>query len=261
VSSPTRFAEMTGEALRAWWSDRTLAGTGFHDIESFATLRDAILAERDAEWAKQLFDTLNERDALRTRAERAEQERDAARADERLAVANADRMTDEVAGFEAMWEAREKAHDAALGEAKREIEHWVLDRRAELGPQPNLSKSDSERYAWAGKMTAYDAVLAHVTGADVDPLDPATPSGEGVTQAEPCLEHNAPRLSCHKCRVWMDAQAQAVRATPQPEAIVVPCEVNLTGRDWSPSGDYRITITAPLARRLLALAQTTPEGR
>ena len=50
-----------------------------------------------------------------------------AQADERLAVANADRMTDEVAGFESMWEQSEKAHDAEtealraqLATAKRE---------------------------------------------------------------------------------------------------------------------------------------------
>jgi hypothetical protein len=145
---------------------------------------------------------------------------------------------DEIAGFEAMWEQREKAHDAEtealraqLATAKREIEHWVLDRRAELGPQPNLTKSDAERYAWAGKMTAYDVVLGYVTDAYT-----ATPSGDYTQSELDCRGCSGP---CGQC------------ATPSPEArepFVIPLtrEIdNFTG----------ITITPADAKRIVAMAQ------
>ena len=58
---------------------------------------------------------------------------------------------------------------------REKIEAWALDRMNELGPQPDLRKSDSERYAWAGKATAYDNLLCYLSSSDA----PRTPTPEG----------------------------------------------------------------------------------
>ncbi len=60
---------------------------------------------------------------------------------------------------------------AVRAECAAKVEGWVLDRIAALGKQPDITKPDSARYAWAGKATAYDAMLAHVTGADIELVD------------------------------------------------------------------------------------------
>ena len=57
--------------------------------------------------------------------------------------------------------------DALREDARRmDIESWALRQMDELGPQPDLSKSDRERYAWAGKATAYDNLLCYLTSFD-----------------------------------------------------------------------------------------------
>lgn len=52
-----------------------------------------------------------------------------------------------------------------------QLEHWALDRMAELGPQPDVTHSDRERYAWAGKATAYDNLLAYLSTIPTKPAE------------------------------------------------------------------------------------------
>jgi hypothetical protein len=229
VSSPKRYAEMTGAELVTDRLSRVSASVSLEQVS--VQQRDAILAERASEVIG-MRDTI---DALRTRAERAEQlvrEIEVDAQEVRMALRTAeqerDALKDEVAGFEAMWEAREKAHDAALGEAFVEGAEWIHGR----GESPMIRAEAARRY-------------------------PATPSGEGVT-CKSCrgtgttLERHGPglteELSC------VDCQGTGKPATPQPEP---DGEIRLDVYDDDGYVRYEhIRITAPLARRLLALAQT-----
>jgi hypothetical protein len=228
VSSPKRFAEMTDWELRAWVSSHK---SGWNHI-ALAALRDAILAERASEVIG-MRDTI---DALRTRAERAEQlvrEIEVDAQEVRMALRTAeqerDALKDEVAGFEAMWEAREKAHDAALGEAKRE------------GAREALTAYADKAHIWNDQRIALGVESFR------DAEYPATPSGEGrnIEGCEACGYEEGHAYWCKS-------------ATPQPEP---DGEIRLDVYDDDGYVRYEhVRITAPLARRLLALAQTTPEG-
>lgn len=63
-------------------------------------------------------------------------------------------MCDEVAGFEAMWEAREQAHDAEIAEEKRE-------RDAEIRGMVEGMRIEKESWSWdAGHNDAIDSMLS-----------------------------------------------------------------------------------------------------
>jgi hypothetical protein len=225
VSSPKRFAEMTGAELVTDRLSRVSASVSLEQVS--VQQRDAILAERASEVIG-MRDTI---DALRTRAERAEQlvrEIEVDAQEVRMALRTAeqerDALKDEVAGFEAMWEAREKAHDAALGEAKREGAREALGRLQEWWADTSLRTVTS--FTVAQNIAAFRAREY-----------PATPSGEGVT-----IDHDAPIEGA------IDIHAH--------EPLVIPVEYEVRDCVFRESATTRITITAPLARRLLALAQT-----
>lgn len=91
------------------------------------------------------------------------------RHDHRIAAQGLPDLTETSAALDALT----AAVRAECGADTARVEAWVHRRIAELGPQPDITHSDSARYAWAGKATAYDNVLAFVTGASVDPLDAA----------------------------------------------------------------------------------------
>jgi hypothetical protein len=212
-ASPTRFAEMTGGELM-----REAVKRGADWGESFAALRDAILAERASEVIG-MRDTI---DALRTRTERAEQELELVRkmelASDQIALEEMRKVGDLTT--------RLRTAESALGEAKREGAREALTR---------LSREWSE--------TSYFR-MCDIVEHHRDTRYPATPSREGVKWCGYCAKDRMPNTPC-------------VCATPQPsEPLFVPLGVDAADR--STAG---ITITAPLARRLLALAQTTPEGR
>jgi hypothetical protein len=276
-ASPKRYAEMTPDELQDWIH---LHAIHLSWRESLAALRDAILAERASEVIG-MRDTI---DALRTRAERAERERDAERVSREFwwqaaeaaqkgsvqleadldntvadkhrieqerddakadflhahnarvtaesdlsrsrdahnaAIQERDALKDEVAGFEAMWEEREKAHDAALGEAKR--------------------RAFCDGATWE----AYERDSANGSARDEAARRyPATPSGEGVKWCGYCAKDRMPNTPC-------------VCATPQPSEPVrvfvrrgMDEVVRLEGQVLT------VTFDREDARRLLALAQT-----
>ena len=104
---------------------------------------------------------------------------------------------------------------------------------------------------------------------------PATPSGEGVTKcAGDCGEWCVGRDNAG-CRATPSGEGvtnplvdgmvavaiDALRATPHPEPLVIPVCVQAKGRTAHEIDAAFIAFTAADARRLLALAQTTTEGR
>lgn len=223
-----KFAEMTGAEL---WTQFVMGVPATFD--GIAALRDAILAERDAEWearvkaekgvdpafklesecawaamgedATMAVDptTLGSRilklraevHALRTRAELAEKGRVEACGGIRAWQARADDL-----------DARLRTAESALGEAKREYPHLIFcnsSRSQPIGP-------DIGCVCW-NKLHRECS---------------ATPSGEGVPPA---------------------ALEASTRATPQPEPLVIPVVDTF--------GVPRITITPALARRIVAMGQ------
>jgi hypothetical protein len=174
-----------------------------------------------------------------------------AQADERLAVANADRMTDEIAGFEAMWEQREKAHDAEtealraqLATAKRE------GAREGIG-----AVMEYARKAWAS------CVPHREIAAFRDREYPATPSGE-LCDADCGCQAPEAREGCPCRRPDCPTPSRPAREVPLMQCAECGCGI---ANDEKTDADGKHTIrgcikalgkrTPADAKRIVRLAQ------
>lgn len=248
-----RFAEMTEAELYSAWLIT-------NPSQGFAALRDAILAERDAEHADKLRDVEAAMHTYRTRAERAEQEavqavRDAALSDLakkameralRTAEQDRDALNEESVKNAEIIEsltklAQEKSAklrtaESALGEARREGAREALERVRQMCVKSQFRAAGNEK--WRSVADAEDIREFR------DREYPATPSGEVVnTEA-----------------LGRGLSIGDFPATPQPKATgSVGQSVRLY---LAIDGAYQVVeFFAEDARRLLALAQTTTEGR
>jgi hypothetical protein len=188
----------------------------------------------------------------------------------------ADALKDEVAGFEAMWKEREKAHDAALAEVTKERDAARAERadldsrntalRAQLATAKREERIEGFKDGWhdaierAMDMGLVDLGSFPITGRRkrertkgeewaiaglganeaASKRYPATPSGEGCVR---CGD---------TCKPWCH------NATPSPEAREVPSEVVVRvetrrGIGWYSNGETIVRITPADAKRIVAM--------
>jgi hypothetical protein len=285
VSSPTRFAEMTGAELR----DKIYnAPSNIYEV-NLAALRDAILAERDAEHAVRMRETRDRLIAditeLRTRAERAERELAGARSGGEQFESAWKGVCDalDVAVGVGAWlrfgtTPAEDAADTikALGKKLRTAERERDDAKADFLHAHNARVTAEAALGEAKREGAREALTAYADKAHIwndqrialgvesfrDAEYPATPSGEVVkseVKRELWPSVKGWPYSCDKCGEQGECftgcgmgECDAVRATPQPEAKREQ-EIRVY---VDPAIVPFITITPDIARRLLALAQT-----
>jgi len=176
----------------------------------------------------------------------------------------------EIAGFEWAWEAREKAHDAALAEVTKERdahrEQSRINDEVALCYRRDWQQAKAQ-LATAKREGAYEALTAYSKARHgyTDPLkfrdheylvlDPACGS---TCKPDCCLPgYCAPGKGCHTPKNSWDISEPRNPATPSPEAkrevpsdIVLPVEESVNGR-WMWRNDFRAVITPEVAKRIV----------